>query len=67
MAELLLILAAPAGLYAGLGAIDALAAAARDPWRRCLACGRVVWPWQRRGWRVTEAGTLRWHGDPCRG
>lgn len=33
------------------------------PDRRCIACGRPVWPWSRQGWRVSYAGVLRWHAE----
>lgn len=26
---------------------------------RCHLCGRLIWPWQRRGWL---AGWVSWHG-----
>lgn len=33
---------------------------------RCTYCTRIIWPWQRYGWRVVASGPwIRWHAR-CR-
>lgn len=31
--------------------------------KRCIGCGGILWPWQRRGWWTGDDGRSYWHAD----